>query len=311
LWRYIRAAKPDVIIGYGISNSLLARLYARKHHIPFVFHLFDSLHALGEPAALRPVAALIEGEVLRSADQVVIAHRGLSGYVAGMGVRPDRVRFIPNGMTRRRADPFVRASMRSRLGIGDEEVALLFIGWLYRHSGLIEVANELSRNLTKYSKYKLIIVGDGDLSAVLEQIRSANGLGDRLVLTGRRPVEEMADFIDASDVCLLPSKPSKAMQYVVPSKVDEYLEFGKPVVSTLLEGMQAEFRDVAGMVWAEGPADVLPRVHDLLSGPGAPTEVLARLSQASANYAASRDDWEAVTARFRGVLANATPGNGV
>ena len=88
----------------------------------------------------------------------------------------------------------------------------------------------------------------GDLITTLAGIKAAKGLGDRLTLTGRRPVGEIADFIVASDVCLLPSMPSKAMRYVVPSKVDEYLEGGRPVISTPLEGMLTEFRDMTGII---------------------------------------------------------------
>ncbi len=306
LRRYVHAGKPDVIVAYGITNSFLARLVARTLRIPFVFHLFDSLHALAEPGALRPLAAFVEGVVLRSADRVVIAHRALSAYVAGMGVRPERVILIPNGVTRRQPDPSTRAAMRSQLGIADDEVALLFVGWLYRHSGLVELALELARDITRYAAFKVVIVGDGDLSTTLAEIKSAKGLGDSLILTGRRPVREIVDFIVASDVCLLPSIPSKAMRYVVPSKVDEYLEVGRPVISTPLEGMLAEFRDMTGIIWVAGAADVLPRLDRLLSGPKKPTDVLAELSQACAHYVASRDDWETVTGRFRAVLTDAT-----
>lgn len=310
LRRYFRAGPPDVIVGYGISNSLLAWLFARRHRVAFVVHLFDSLHALAEPAVLRPLAAVVEGFVLRAADRVVLAHRGLGGYVARRGVRPDRLVVIPNGMTRRTAAPDVRAAMRSRLGIADGEIALLFIGWLYDHSGLLEVARELARDRARYARFRLVVVGDGDIDAALREIRDTGGLAERLILTGRRPVAEMADYIAASDVCLLPSTPSRAMRHVVPSKVDEYLELGRPVVSTRLEGMVAEFRDMAGIVWVDRPAEVLPRLDALLSGPRAPADVLAELSQACLDYAARRDDWETVTGRFRAVLSDAARSRG-
>ena len=305
LRRYVHAGRPDVIVAYGITNSVLARLVARRLRIPFIVHLFDSLHALAEPGALRPLAAFVEGVVLRSADHVVIAYRSLSGYVTRMGVRPERVILIPTGVTRRQPDPSMRAAMRSQLAIADDEVALLFVGWLYRHSGLVELALELARDITRYARFKVVVVGDGDLSTTLAGIKAAKGLGDRLTLTGRRPVGEIADFIVASDVCLLPSMPSKAMRYVVPSKVDEYLEGGRPVISTPLEGMLTEFRDMTGIIWVDGAADVLPRLDRLLSGPRSSEDVLAELSRACAAYVARREDWETVTGRFRAVLTDA------
>jgi glycosyltransferase involved in cell wall biosynthesis len=306
LRRYLRSGTPDVIVAYGISNSALARIMTRRRQIPFVFHLFDSLYALAEPALLRPLAALVEGAVLRSADRVVIPYRALRGYLASRGVRSDRVVLIPNGMTRREVDPVLRADVRRRLGIADDEVALLFMGWLYRHSGVAQIAMDLGRNEPRHAKFKLLIVGAGDLAPELERIKRTMGLGDRLILTGRRPFEEMPGFIAASDVCLLPSTPDAAMRFVVPTKVDEYLESGRPVVSSRLEGMMAEFQDMPGIIWVDRPTDVLPDLDRLLSEPPSSGNELAARAAASKRYAASRDDWETIIRRFRAVLTEAT-----
>jgi len=303
LWRYFSVAQPDVIVAYGISNSFLARLFARRHRIPFIVHLFDSLHALAEPPVLRPVASSVEALVLRSADRVVVPYKAMAQYLSSMGVKAARVVSLPNGMTRRHVDPSTRAAMRSRLGIADHEVALLFFGWLYRDSGLAEIALELARDRTRYARFKVVIVGHGDLADTLEDIRSANGLSADLILTGRRPYAEIADFIAASDVCLMVSEPTAAMRYVVPMKVDEYLEFGRPVVSTPLEGMRAEFGDGGGIIWVDHPRDVLPRLAGMLSNDEEGERVIADYTKAAGEYAASREDWDAVTRRFRTLLA--------
>ena len=308
LRKYLRAGRPDVIVAYGISNSALARILTRRDHIPFVFHLFDSLHALAEPALLRPLAALVEGAVLRSADRVVIPYRALRGYVRGRGVRSDRVVSIPNGMSRRAVDPGVREEVRRRLGIADDEIALLFMGWLYRHSGLAQLARALATDDPRYARFKLLIVGSGDLAPELARIKARMGLGDRLILTGRRPVEEMPGFIAAADVCLLPSLPDPAMRFVVPTKVDEYLELGRPVVVSRLEGMMAEFQDMPGIIWVDHPRDVLRVLQQVLDQPADSTDGLAARASASSRYAASRDDWTTVIGRFRAVLAEATAG---
>lgn len=305
LRRYVRAGEPDVIVAYGISNSFLARILARRRHIPFVFHLFDSLHALAEPVALRPLAKRVETAVLRSADCVVIPYRALRGYLAARGVRDDRVVSIPNGMTPRASDPALRAHIRQRLGIAEDEVVLLFMGWLYRHSGLVQLATELAKNDPRHAKFKLVVVGGGDLAPELERIQRTRGLGDRLILTGRRPVGEMPGFIAASDVCLLPSTPDAAMQYVVPTKVDEYLELGRPVVASRLEGMRAEFGDMPGIIWVDRPSDVLHVLDGVVRQPAGSSEGLVARAAAAARYAAGRADWDTVISQFRAVLAEA------
>ncbi|MBI2847774.1 MAG: glycosyltransferase, partial [Chloroflexi bacterium] len=44
--RQVNEFRPDVIIGFGILNSLIAAQTARKHDIPFVYHWLDVLHWL-------------------------------------------------------------------------------------------------------------------------------------------------------------------------------------------------------------------------------------------------------------------------
>jgi hypothetical protein len=95
------------------------------------------------------------------------------------------------------------------------------------------------------------------------------------------------------------------MRFVVPTKVDEYLELGRPVVASRLEGMMAEFQDMPGIIWVDHPTDVLPVLHRMLDRPENATDGLAARAAASSEYAAGRDDWVTVIRRFRAVLAEA------
>jgi glycosyltransferase involved in cell wall biosynthesis len=303
--RYLRRGRPDVIVAYGVSNAFVARLFARWYRIPFVFHSFDSLFALAKPAALRPMAALVERVVLASADHVVIAHRALRLYARHMGVRPERVTLIPNGVTRRSSDPEHRAAVRRDLGIETGEILLLFMGWLYPFCGLDSLVRKLASEPTKFARYKVLVIGDGDMLPALRELQESCGLEPRLLLLGRRPQNEMPGYIDAADVCLLPSQRTKAMEYVVPTKVDEYLELGRPVIATRLPGMEAEFGSLRGMLWIEGPDGALDRIDHELDGSKPDAEVLADLGRSCFDYVRGRDDWDSVTGQFRHVLATA------
>ena len=53
-------------------------------------------------------------------------------------------------------------------------------------------------------------------------------------LLGQRPHHELAHYIRTFDVCIVPYRRSAYTQTVVPSKINEYLAMGKPVVSTNL-----------------------------------------------------------------------------
>jgi glycosyltransferase involved in cell wall biosynthesis len=53
-------------------------------------------------------------------------------------------------------------------------------------------------------------------------------------MLGQRPHRELAHYIRSFDVCIVPYRRSAYTETVVPSKINEYLAMGKPVVSTNL-----------------------------------------------------------------------------
>jgi glycosyltransferase involved in cell wall biosynthesis len=63
-----------------------------------------------------------------------------------------------------------------------------------------------------------------------------------LHLTGQQPHERLAGYIEAFDVCVVPYLNTPETSTVVPTKINEYLAVGKPVVSTDLPAV-CEFND--------------------------------------------------------------------
>lgn len=301
LVRAFRSFKPEVVVAYGLSNALVARVLAAITRTRFVMHSFDVLHAIAEPSYLAPVARVVERAVLRAADEVIVVHRALLDYVAGMGVRRSRIQFIMNGFTVREADPQRVAEVRRRHGIDVDEVLVLFIGWLYTHSGLLEVARQLVDS-DRYAGYRLVVAGDGDLLPDLRLLAQTPGRGERVKVLGKLPVEEIPDLIAAADVGLCVSTPSPAMRYVVPSKVDEYLELGRPVLATRLPGMLAELGQVASMIWIDRPGDAFAALAEVVADGPESRGKLAELGEAARAYGQQRESWDTVTARFRAVL---------
>ena len=301
LVRAFRTFRPDVVVAYGLSNAFVARLLAAAYRVPFVFHIFDSLHALADPAFLAPVARLVEAAVLRSARVVILAHRGMRGYLREMHVPRSRVRFIMNGFEAREVDPERTAAVRRRLGIADHEVMIIFVGWLYDHSGLREIATRLTES-DRYAGCRLVVAGDGDLLDALRDIAARPEGGSRLVVLGKVPVTDIPDLIGAADVGLFASSPSPAMLNVVPAKVDEYLELGRPVLATPMPGMLAELGDVPSLIWVDGPEAALEALEARLAGRPDARAYLRELGEGARAYAGRRESWATVTERFRAVL---------
>ncbi len=262
--RQIKTFSPDVIIGFGILSSYLAAKAARKNNIPFIFHWLDVLHWLIPFKPFQPIGKMVEIKTLKLTDKVLVISEQLKDFVAGLGVSPELVAVLRPGIPAREFDPAISgAAVRKQYEIKEDDIVLFFMGWLYHFSGLKEVAIELAK--IKRHNIKFLIVGDGDAYAALQQIRQEYNLQDRIILTGKKPYEEIPSFIAASDICLLPAYPrEKVMQDGVPAKLYEYMAMRKPIISTRLPGVMREFGQDSGVVYVDEPEDVIAKAIELV-----------------------------------------------
>ena len=91
-------------------------------------------------------------------------------------------------------------------------------------------------------------------------IRDRYGIGDRLILTGKVPYQDVPKYISAADICLLPAYTNeKIMQEIVPIKFYEYMAMSKPVIATKLPGIMKEFGQDNGVVYVDSPDDVMSK----------------------------------------------------
>ncbi len=171
------------------------------------------------------------------------------------------------------------------------------MGWLYHFSGLKEVAIELAR--TKKKNVKFLVVGEGDAFNDLQRIQKEHGLQNELILAGRRPYEEIPDFIAAADICLLPADPAeKVMHDGLPAKIYEYLAMRKPMISTKLPGVMREFGDDHGVVYVDRPEDAVGKALELVSS-GRVEEMGRKARQFVESYS-----WDRITDQYERILAS-------
>src|SRR5438270_3099037 len=191
-----------------------------------------------------------------------------------MGAPADRLTVIPIGVRRIAADPGAGARARAQLGVGEDEVLLLFVGWQYVFSGLRELVADFARRGPDVPWLRLAIVGRGDLYEELQQVRKASGLERQIIMTGQVPVDDVAPLIEAADFGLLPAYRNETMEYLVPTKVVEYMEHGKAVIATRLPGMEVEFGSLPGILYIDRPEEAIDRIQSLVES-GEPTEIRA------------------------------------
>jgi len=300
--RQMKEFSPDVIIGFSILNSYLAMRAAKRNDIPFIYYWIDVLHRLIPFKPFQSIARIVESRTLKQADRVLVINDQLKEYVTKIGATPERTQVLRAGIDIEQFSPKENGSaIRKQYRLKRDDIVLFFMGWLYNFSGLKEVAVQVAK--TKDNRLKFLIVGEGDAYDELKQIRQKYNLKDRVILTGKKPYQEIPALIAASDICLLPAYTTeKIMQDIVPIKMYEYMAMAKPVVSTSLPGVIKEFGEDNGVVYVNQPEDAIKKAIELTQG-----DNLKKLG-ARARRFAEQYSWDNITGEFEKILKEVVKG---
>lgn len=301
--KQLRDFRPDIVLGFGLVNAAVGLSLARRRGIPFGYFLIDTLHRLVPEPALHGVAKVIEQGNLRRASIVFSFTQALRDYTIAMGASPEKSLIVHVGVDLERyRSQAGRFEVRRQYRMGDGDIVLLFVGWLYTFSGLKEVAEAVASRPHGDPEVRLLIVGKGELAVDLSRIAAASAVANRIVLVDWQPYPELPKYVAAADIGLLPAYANDVMRDIVPSKVYEYMAAGKPVIATRLPGLVKEFPGGQGIVFVDRPADAVSKAIEL-AGKG----LVASLGE-EARTAVARYDWTRIADGFERLLERIAAG---
>lgn len=295
--------RPNVVVGFSILNTYVALKLAKRKKIPFIYYLIDAQHTLVPIKPFRRIAKLLESQIARHAEKVVVINEELRKYAINLGAKPERVFIVRAGIDSSKFNPSVDGDIiRKKYGINKDDIVLFFMGWLYTFSGLREVACSLIEAKDKHPNIKLFIVGEGDIFKELQELRLKQGL-NQLLLVNWQPYEKLPNYIAASDICLLPAHNNEVMTDIVPIKMYEYMACGKPVIATKLPGVMKEFGEGNGVIYVDEPQNVLEKVIELVKD----KEAMKDVGLTAAKYV-QKYSWKSITDKFETII-EASPRN--
>lgn len=295
--RQIKEFKPDVIVAFGLLNAYFAARAAEKHDIPFVYYLIDVLYALIPEKIFQSLGKTLKKKTLKRSSKIITINKRLAELALELGADNEKTMVIDAGINLDEFQTNISGkSVRQEYGIKDTDTVLFFMGWIYHFAGMKEVARALGQNKDKYPDLKLLVVGDGDAYPDMLKIRDEYQLHDQLILTGKQPYHRIPEFIAAANICLLPAHPDEEiMQDIVPIKLYEYMAMKKPVMATKFPGIHMEFGEGNGIIYFNGPEDVLSTVEKYDS------DELSKLGKNARRYV-EKNDWEDITRHFEETL---------
>ncbi len=203
---------------------------------------FSSIQESLGNSALSRIGGLIERFMTRGADIVLAANYPIAHRAHAWGAR--RITMVPNYPPSDFGPKRDMKEMREILKLGNEQV-VLYLGKISKIEGSELLKQIVLKTCTEVSTAKFLIVGDGPEKPSLDTFIEQHQLNDRVVMTGWVNHDDVADYISAADICLLPRKWDSFSPYTAPeniTKAAEYLAVGRPIIAPKMGGFAtAEF----------------------------------------------------------------------
>jgi glycosyltransferase involved in cell wall biosynthesis len=232
--------------------------------------------------------------ILRLAERAHIVTRSedLRQRLVAAGAEAGRVTAVYNGVHTDTFRPGDKRAACIALKLPVEGRTAVFVGNFLPVKGLDLLISAAALVKAKLDQpFHLVLIGSGPLESDLVSVAERSGLGDGLVLAGRKSPEEVAQFMRAADVVCLSSHNEG-----VPNVVLEALASGRPLVSTDVGGIGEIMRPLTGagiLVAGRSPDQYAQALISVLQEPPEPGSLAA---------AAAPFSWPRCAANYWGLL---------
>lgn len=133
-------------------------------------------------------------------------------------------------------------------------------------------------------KLKLFVVGDGRVFVSLQEEIKRRNLEDFIYLLGRYPLNDMPGFYASADALLVSLKDSSTFSMTIPSKIQSYMEAGKPIL-TMLSGEGSRIVEEAGCGLVSNSGDFQNLANNMTEMAGFSQDKLAEFGKNAKAYA--------------------------
>jgi len=137
----------------------------------------------------------------RCVDGIVVIGRDMEETVAGLGVAPDRITYIPNWAPIDPMGPQEVGSGKAELGWSDK-IVIQFLGNIGRAQGIPELIEAIEA--THNDQVRFLFAGGGAMAREVEQLAARR---DDVRYLGPVPISQSRQVLELADICLVPLAP--------------------------------------------------------------------------------------------------------
>lgn len=294
--KVLKRFSPDIVVSFSVPTSgWQAAILCKFFRIPFVFRALDVSHKIRE-TRLAPLVKVAERVVYKTATHVSCNNPAMLNYCRSLGAVNERstVELPPLDLSHFLSGSNLRKDLRNKLGIGQKERVIIYMGSFFYFSGLDIVIRELAQ---LEDQPHLVLIGGGEKDRELRSLVDQLGLNERVKFTGYIDFAKLPGYLSIADVAINPMVPTLVSNAALPNKVLQYMASGLPVVTTRLEGIHSLFPDESGIKYEVSSADVLDGAVSWLS-----SEELADLGQSNRAAVESKFDLDNSVDKFEQLL---------
>lgn len=275
--------KFDVSLTFAISPItqmypalLHKKLYGSRAYL-WVQDLWpESVAAAGKmdsSSILKGLTKMVRS-IYKKSDGVLVQSEAFIPSVLQKGVLPDKVHYIPNWAE----DIFtktVEENINKYWEIIPKGFVVMFAGNMGEAQDFDSIVNAAERT-RHIHEIKWVIVGDGRKREWVETEIKKRNLSDTFFLLGRYPLEEMPYFFSLADIMLLTLKDEHIFSLTIPSKVQSYLAFGKPIAS-MINGIGNKVINDANCGYTANAANAEKLAENIIEAYNTPKDILVEL----------------------------------
>lgn len=181
----------------------------------------------------------LENEAVSAADKVITISEPLRRFVIEHGAKDSNVSVVPNAVDSDKLRPLRRdRKVLARLGIGQKEVVIGYVGSIVHYEGLDYVIEALAQLRELGVKgFRFLLVGHGRESENLEALAAKLKVSDLCIFMGRVPRSEVEALYSIIDIAPLPRRSLPVTELVPPLKPFEAMAAGKTVIVSSVEAL--------------------------------------------------------------------------
>ncbi|MHA1270789.1 MAG: glycosyltransferase [Candidatus Helarchaeota archaeon] len=300
--KIIKKYDIKIIVSTNFLFSPLCIISTKINRIPFVFDLVDfqpfHIYYLSFlPKIIKKIGCSFLSKVLdfdiKHADHIITTGIPLLRYANRINSKHS---IISNGVDTNLFNSSI-GGLRIKKKYNLTGLTISFIGALEYWIDYDYIFKTLSLLKKEYSNVKLLMVGPTrhfGLNRILNIAKKHNVISN-IIITKTIPYNQLASYIKASDVCILPFIKNYLTHCSVPMKIYEYLACECPVISVNLAAVSSTFKD--SIFYADTPKKFVIVIHDILNNN---KKVENKIDKGK--LLINRNNWDSLTNKFEDIL---------